>query len=144
MYDFNDYIEVVNSFGNAIEMSQEDFYDFRNYKSNGKDTNYPLIADISVVQFRKNDIRIYWKTSFEEPEFISGQFLQRKFRDICRKKRSPRKKGIPRGVNKGKKDDILKKLLNLMPENYWKFWETLPESLDNDDLLINLEHLKNN
>ena len=31
-----------------------------------------------------------------------------------------------------------------MPENCRKFWETLPESLDNEDLSINLEHLKNN
>ena len=46
LYDFNDYIQVVNFCGNAIEMSHEDFYDFRNYKSNGKYTNYPFIADI--------------------------------------------------------------------------------------------------
>ena len=95
LYDFNDYIQVVNLCGNAIEMSHEDFYDFRNYKSNGKHLNYLLIADISVVRFQKNDTRIYWKNSFEESEFKSGQFLQKKFRDICRKKRLPRKKGIP-------------------------------------------------
>ena len=58
-------------------MSHEDFHDFRNYKSNGKDTNYPLIADISVVQFRKSDTKIYWKTSFNDSEFKSGQFLQK-------------------------------------------------------------------
>ena len=75
LYDFNDYIQVVNLCGNAIEMSHEDFYDFRNYKSNGKDKNHPLIADIPVVQFRKSDTRIYWKTSFEGSEFKSGQFL---------------------------------------------------------------------
>ena len=144
LYEFNDYIKVVNLCGNAMEMSHEDFYDFRNYKSNGKDTNDPLIDDISVVQFRKINTRIYWKTSLEKSEFKSGPFLQKKFCDICRKKRLPRKKGIPRGVNKGKKDDILLKLLNLMPENRRKFWETLPESLDSEDLSNNLEHLKNN
>ena len=94
LYDFNNYIQVVNLCGNAIEKSQEDFYDFRNYKSNRKDTNYPLIADISIVQFRKNNTRIYWKRSFDESEFKSGQFLQKKFYDICRKKQLPRKKGI--------------------------------------------------
>ena len=75
LYDFNDYIQVVNLCGNAIEMSHEDFYDFRNYKSNGKDKNYPLIADIPVVQFRKSDTRIYWKTSFEESALKSCRFL---------------------------------------------------------------------
>ena len=81
------------------------FYDFRNYKSIGKDTNYSLIADISVVQFQKNDTKIYWKTSFDDSEFKSGQFLRKKFCDLCGKKRMPRKKGIPRGVKKSKKDD---------------------------------------
>ena len=60
LYDFKDYIQVVNLCGNAIKMSDEDFCDFRNYKSNGKDTNYRLIADFSVAQFRKYDTRIYW------------------------------------------------------------------------------------
>ena len=54
LYDFNDYIQVVNLCGNAIEMSHKDFYDVRNYRSNGKYTNYPFIADISVVQFRNS------------------------------------------------------------------------------------------
>ena len=40
-------------------------------------TNYPLIADISVVQFRKSDTKIYWKTSFNDSEFKSGQFLRK-------------------------------------------------------------------
>ena len=143
LYDFNDYIKVVNLSGNAIEMLQEDFYDFRNYKNNKNDTNYPLIADISIVQFRKNTTRIYWKTSFDDSEIKSGQFLQKKFCDICRKKQLPRKKGIPQGVNKEKENDNFRKLLNLMPENHRKFWEILPESLDSEDLSINLEHLKN-
>ena len=103
LYDFNDYIQVVNLCGNAIEMSHEDFYDFRNYKSNGEDKNYPLIGDIPVVQFRKSSTRIYWKTSFEESEFKSGQFLQKKFRDISKKKRLLRKKGIPQGVTRERK-----------------------------------------
>ena len=57
LYDFNDYIQVANLCGNAIEMSHKDFYDFRNYRSNGKYTNYSFIADISVVQFRNSKFR---------------------------------------------------------------------------------------
>ena len=77
LFDFNNYVQTVNYCRDAIEMSHEDFHDFRNYKSNGKDTNYPLIADISFVQFRKSDTKIYWKTSFNDSEFKSGQFLQK-------------------------------------------------------------------
>ena len=86
MHDFNDYIQVVNLCGNAIEMWHEDFYDFRNYKSNRMEKNYLLIADISVVKFWKNDTRIYWKTSFEESELKSGHFLAKEIAWLFQKK----------------------------------------------------------
>ena len=35
-----------------------------NYKSNGKDTTYPLIADISVVQFQKSITEISFMICF--------------------------------------------------------------------------------
>ena len=41
-------------------------------------------------------------------------------------------------------DDSLKKLLHLMPEHRWSFWEIHMEKKESDDLSINLEHLKNN
>ena len=71
-------------------------------------------------------------------------FLQKIFHGLCSNKRLPRKKGYPRGLSKAKKDDILKKLLHLMLDNPRRFWETLPECLEIDDLPINLDHLKNN
>ena len=74
LYDFDDYVQAVNLCGDATEILHKDFYGFRYYKSNGKDTNYPLIADISVVLFRKNNANIYWK-SFNDSEFKSGQFF---------------------------------------------------------------------
>ena len=40
-------------------------------------TNYPLIADISVVQFRKSDTKIYWKTSFNDSEFNQVSFYKK-------------------------------------------------------------------
>ena len=71
-------------------------------------------------------------------------FLQKIFHGLCSNKRLPRKKGYPRGLNKAKKDDILKKLLHLMLDNHRRFCETLPECLESDDLPINLDHFKNN
>ena len=72
LYHFNGYLQAVNLCEDAIEMSHEDFYDFRNYKNNGKDTNYPLISDISVVLLQKNGTKILSKTSFDNSEFKSG------------------------------------------------------------------------
>ena len=56
LHDFNDYVQAVNLCGAATGTLHEDFYDFRNYKSNEK------------------DLKIYWK-SFNDSEFKSGQFF---------------------------------------------------------------------
>ena len=72
LYHFNDYLQAVNLCEDAIEMTHEDFSDSRNYKNNGKDTNYPLIPDISVVLLQKKDTKILSKTSFHNSEFKSG------------------------------------------------------------------------
>ena len=54
---------------------------------------------------------------------------------------STREKGAARGVNLKKKDDILKKLIDLMPRNGRRFWVNLPSNEASADLSINLEHL---
>ena len=77
LFDFSYYFQAIYLCVGAIEMSHEDFYDFRNYKVNGKDTNDQLTADISAVQFPKYDTKIYCKTSLDDLEFKSGQFLQK-------------------------------------------------------------------
>ena len=64
LYDLNNFVQAINLCEDAIEMSHKDFYDFRNYKSNGKDTTYPLIADISVVQFQKSITEISFMICF--------------------------------------------------------------------------------
>ena len=56
LHDFNNYVQAVNLCRDATGTLHEDFYDFRNYKSNEK------------------DLKIYWK-SFNDSEFKSGQFF---------------------------------------------------------------------
>ena len=51
---------------------------------------------------------MFWKTSFGESDYQSGEFLLKKFRDQCLKEIPIKSKGHARGVNK-KKDEILKK-----------------------------------
>ena len=43
-HDVKNHIWAVNLCGDAIEISRKHFYFFKNYKSNGKDTNHPLIV----------------------------------------------------------------------------------------------------
>ena len=85
LYDFNDYVQCVEKAGSAIEMKPSDFLDLKNKKGVGKDTRYPLLCTISVVQFRRKSTKLYWKTSSTDTVFKSGQFLQKKFREQCKK-----------------------------------------------------------
>ena len=77
-YDFNDYVQCVEKAGSAIKMKPSDCLDLKNKKGVGKDTRYPLLCTISVVQFRRKSTKLYWKTSFTDTVFKSGQFLQKK------------------------------------------------------------------
>ena len=122
-------------------MTPKDFFDFKSYQSKAKDTNYPNLSEISEIQFRKGETKMFWKTSFGESDYQSGEFLQKKFRNQCLKEIPIKSKGHARGVNKKKKDDILKKLVEMMPKNRRSFWESLPENEASEDLSINYEHL---
>ena len=69
---------------------------------------------------------MFWKTSFGESDYQSGEFLPKKFRDQCLKGIPFKSKGHARGVSKKKKDYILKPLVKMMPKNRRSFWESLP------------------
>ena len=122
-------------------MRQEHFFDLKSYQSKAKDTNYQNLSETSEIQFRKGEAKTFWKTLFGESDYQSGEFLQKKFRDQCLKEIPIKSKGHARGVNKKKKDDILKKLVEMMPKNRRSFWESLPENEASEDLSINYEHL---
>ena len=141
LYDFNDYVDCIDSVGKALLMRPNDFFDFKSYQSKAKDTNYPNLSQISEIQFRKGETKTFWKTSFGESYYQSGEFLKKNFCDHCLKEIPIKSKGHARGVNKKKKDDILKKLVEMMPKNSHSFWESLPENEASEDLSINYEHL---
>lgn len=52
-------MECVDSAGKMSVMAAEDFFDFRNQKNSGKDTNYPKLAEISEVQFRNRETKTF-------------------------------------------------------------------------------------
>ena len=141
LYDFKDFVACVGKSGIAEEMSPLDFFDFQNNLSSAKDTNYPYLRDIAVVVFKRGETKMYWKQRHSDQSFKSGEFLTKKFRDQVNKCRPIHQKSGPRGVNSLKLDDIISKLLPLMPPTYKIFWQNLTSSAEAKDLTINYDHL---
>ena len=139
--DFNDYVDSIDSAGKALLLKPEDFFDFKSYQSKTKDTNYPNLSEILEIQFCKGETTMFWKTSFGESDYRSGEFKRKKFRDQCLKEIPIKSKGHARGVNKKKKGNTLKEFVEMMPKNRRSFWESLSENEASGDLSINYEHL---
>ena len=57
LYDFADFSQCVSKSGIAVEMTVEDFFDFRNNLSSGKDTFYRYLKDVSVARLGKGTIK---------------------------------------------------------------------------------------
>ena len=99
MYDFQDFVDCVNDKGAVILMHPEDFIDFQNEKRSAKDVHCHLIADISEAQFRRNETKIFWKSSFAGQDYKESEFLKLKFRKQCKNRVSCFRKGGARGIN---------------------------------------------
>ena len=144
LYDFNDFSECVSKNGVAVEMKAEDFFDFRNHLGTAKDTNYPYVSDVSV--FLPGTKRIYNDVLEEQPcrhEYKCGEFATKKFREnVTNSSYNISKKIGPRGVNKSKVDDIIKKIGPIIPKERMTFWLQLPTNLESQDLTVNYDHLE--
>lgn len=86
-----------------------------------------------MVTFFKGSTKMEYYTNFDEaPKELD--FLQKKFLKTIIDY-EPDKIIEPRGINIEKKNEIVKKLLPLMPNNRKHFWTTLPVSLTSEDLV---------
>jgi hypothetical protein len=134
VYNFHDFKNVIKSSGGvAKEMTPSDFIEYPNGKSNSM-PSVPLLASICMMQFRKGTTELFWKSSFDDEEFMHTEFLLKKF--VGRYTTFPCKQS-PRGLEPTKLKDIIKKLCPLMPEAKRKFWEEMTENEDSADLLAN-------
>ena len=139
LFDFDDFSKSVSKSGISVEMKAVDFLDFENHLSQGKDTNYPLLKDIRIVQFREGFTKMWWKES--HTEFQSGEFIQKKHRTINTVNLPVRGKTEPRGVTSSKLQDILTKIGPVIPVSKRRFWDNMPTNDNSRDLTINLDHL---
>ena len=65
LYDFNDYVDCVDSAGKALLMRPEDIFDFKSYQSIAKDINYPNLSEISKIQLCKGETNSFGKLHLE-------------------------------------------------------------------------------
>ena len=141
LYDFADFVDCVNEYGEAIEMAPSDFMQYRKELGSGKDVNTPKLRKLSLVQFQRRSQDLFFKREFSDSLKVT-KFLKRDARKSFKPsmwKDYPSKE-VPRGVNEEKKTQILSKLRPFMIHKIG-FWENLPSSDTSADLTINLEHL---
>lgn len=132
IYDFEDFSDCISLGGTLLVMQPGDFMDFEKKVSSGKDTNYPYIKDMAVVQFRKGSTKIYWKKSLDDSDFEEGEFMIKKHRaNVLNSSYTPIVKQ-QRGIESSKKDGIITNLGPMMPQNRLDFWENLFVSLESD------------
>ena len=138
--DFDDFQAVIDKKGTSLVMDFKDFKQYESKLSKSSKSHYPKLATVKVVQFRKGSFKIFWKTDPIDVEYKEGIFLQPKF---IKARKSNKKifaaRSEDRGIQKQKKNDIIKKLCPLMKNrNRIYFWKNIPAS-DSSDLLLDNE-----
>ena len=132
IYDFRDYVDCVRAAGNAIEMKPEDFYQFESGLSQKAATkeSKPLLADVYVAEFRRDELLMFFKKDPESAEFNSTDFLKNKPMKLMAEKKyfSQIKSKSRSGIPASRKTGIIEKLCSMMPASRREFWKSLPTS----------------
>lgn len=133
IYDFEDFVDAVkksNSNKNVVKtMLISDFYNYKDVSSQAKLKNLEprvYLKDIMSIKAEKGDFTIKYKES-HEGDWKTLDFLQVKIKKDKTFPEFPNKKS-PRGTTKERKEEIISKLVPLMPENRRRFWIDLPVS----------------
>lgn len=137
VYDFEDFQACVSKA--RCEVIAMPFSSFREWKSGmspyalKKLQNRPYLEKMVHVKFIRGSDEIYFRNSFDD-EFDHVKFLKASFELKCDLPRT-----CERGIPAKKKEDIIKKLIPLMPKNRHQFWESLPVNDKVKDLSVEQE-----
>ena len=123
VYDFMDFEQCVSKNGIAMEMSSDDFFDFKNHLGIGKDTNYPYLSDVRELQVRKGSTKMFCKTNPNDTNHECGEFATKEIRGMVSSFLEVSKKPGSRGVTTLKLEEIVKKIGPLIPKEQIKFLE---------------------
>ena len=135
IFDFNDLVDTfVSTNCEVIQLNINDFADWESavsqYFLKQAGDKRPYLAQMCWIRFHR-DVNngeqlqsMSFKTSFEQEEFQAFSYWKKKF-DFVQKMDF---RVNPRGIQKKKKEEIVTKLVPLMPINRRDFWLSLPES----------------
>ena len=126
----NFHFSVLKAGKNVVvkDMKCYDFFEYKNFysqtKLNNKTMDRPILNDIVLVKFCRNNYKMKYKTDMQTDFFKEFDFLQN---SIVRN-------GFPpyvfyendRGLDKDRKQDIISKMLHLIPPNSRSYWSNLP------------------
>lgn len=135
IYDFADFVKAVESANSSRvivkEIKVEDFAVWPDNCSKQKlynkkqNVEYPYVDRIKMVTATRGQKTLSYKNSYEnDEEWKLMDFLKRPGKNTH--PFTPREK--PCGIPADKRDDILKKLGKLMPQNRLEFWQNIPIS----------------
>ena len=129
LFDFNDFVSVLDNAGKSVVMDLNDIIDYPRGVSQGSFAKEKQTLDnVYIANFQKGSSKIYWKEDFDSTIFKSSKFLQKKLAANIRSKTCNFDKKYPLGppgIRISKKDDIVKKQCPLMPRNRHSFWHTI-------------------
>lgn len=133
IFDFTDFENAVREANAQVvikSMIHSDFSDWKDYTSSSSKKSKesrPNLHSIKHIQEKRGKTSLLYKVTYElNEEFKILNFLQSKIVKAGIPK--PAQREVPRGIQKKKKIDIIKKLLPLMPLNRQMYWQNLPES----------------
>ena len=124
---------VVNEKGEAMLMKYDDFFKVKKNVSSAKcAAEKPKLENVQVVRFVKGSLKLQWKKSYNEENFHSAIFLQKKAVKVIHS--SFPVVESPRGINREKKEKIVSSLLIHLDENRRRFWLDMPTNDNSRDL----------
>lgn len=135
VFDFDDFVAVVEAPKIKVTVPPADsFKALKPMQSQAKLSKRPcLLSEMRVVEFRRGSTVMHFKRRHSDIEFSPFDFLMKKFKPgtVAHQPLRANARGIPTA----KKDDIISKLLPLMPDNRQGFWTSLKCSEDVPDLI---------
>lgn len=143
VYDYSDFVECVQKTSSrktvVKNMNASDFYMYQDGSSQHKLRKLDpkvYLKDIVAVRVERGSFNLKYKKSHGNEAFQELDFLQTKIIKNKEFPNAPQK--VERGIAKERKQEIIGKLVPLMPENRRSFWLNLPVS-DAPDLAITAE-----
>ena len=125
IYDYNDYINIIEKCGVALLMNEDDFKDYQKELgfSHRNLASRPLFENVVEAKFVKGQLAFLWKKAFRDQEWNTADILIGRAKENLSEPRC----SLYAGINQARKQEIVDKLCPLMPaSSSWRlFWQSL-------------------